>query len=229
MANPFMHALECKWLAILYFSDYLVLAFMSMVETLFPPSKHVFNKIDSLIQTAEMLPGKFDDAMNKLPDQIPIVDWVLIQIISWPNFGISILKHWGFDDAKEKEIVMDVSDSNELPSADQKHQSKEAENATGFMNIKKHDMKGTYKEVLEKGTKENGEKEKENKDGGTMKETQKHVIGDEENGYVKVSKSEENITTTNDPILELFESGWHANTPTEGKENLLASSFSFIG
>ncbi|KAJ0038931.1 hypothetical protein Pint_23693 [Pistacia integerrima] len=233
MANPFMHALEYKWLAILYFSDYLILAFESIFETLFPPSKHVFNKIDELVQTAETLPGKFDEAINKFPGHVPVLDWVLIQIISWLNFGISTLKHWGFENAKEKEIVMDVSNSNELSSA-QKNQSQDAENDTVFMtNIKKHDMKGTYKEALEKGRKENGieknKKEKENKDGGTMKETdQKHAIGDKEIGYAKVSRSEENITA-NDPILELFESGWLTNAARDDKGNWLSRSVSYTG
>ncbi|XP_031268014.1 uncharacterized protein LOC116126468 [Pistacia vera] len=185
MANPFMHALEYKWLAILYFSDYLILAFESIFETLFPPSKHVFNKIDELVQTAETLPGKFDEAINKFPGHVPVLDWVLIQIISWLNFGISTLKHWGFENAKEKEIVMDVSNSNELSSA-QKHQSQEAENDTVFMtNIKKHDMK-------------------------------------------EVSRSEENITA-NDPILELFESGWLTNAARDDKGNWLSRSVSYTG
>ncbi|KAM7487160.1 hypothetical protein LguiB_024644 [Lonicera macranthoides] len=112
---PFIYALQDQWLAILSFADDRILAVVSTVETLFPPSTRLFNKIDKLVHVAESLPGKFDDAMNKFPvimHKVPFIDWTLAHVISWINFWIIALTQWGSDNMKEKEIRIDKSCDN---------------------------------------------------------------------------------------------------------------------
>lgn len=112
---PFIYALQDQWLAILSCADDRILAVVSAVETLFPPSTRLFNKIDKLVQVAESLPGKFDDAMNKFPviiHKVPLIEWTLAHVISWLNFWIIALTQWGSDNMKEKEIRVDKNCDN---------------------------------------------------------------------------------------------------------------------
>ncbi|KAF2325754.1 hypothetical protein GH714_035790 [Hevea brasiliensis] len=93
--------------------DDRIFALESVAEAIFPPSRFAFDKIDELVHVAEILPGKFDEAINNFPTvihQIPLVDWVLLLAISCLNFFVSRLTEWG--NAQEKEIVMDMN-SNE--------------------------------------------------------------------------------------------------------------------
>jgi hypothetical protein len=104
---------EYLFLAILSFvDDHIILALERKVEAIFPPSKYVFNKVDKLVQIVETLPAKFDFAASKLPiifHQIPILDWALSCAISWLNFWLSILTHWGSGTTHEKEIMVDIN------------------------------------------------------------------------------------------------------------------------
>ncbi|KAA8533285.1 hypothetical protein F0562_033182 [Nyssa sinensis] len=117
-ACPIISAMRCQWLAILSFVDDQILAVENMVETLFPPSSHLFNKIDEIVHTAETLPGKVDDAVNKFPmiiHQFRFLDWALVHVISWLKFLISTLTHWGVNNTREKEIMIDINKESELP------------------------------------------------------------------------------------------------------------------
>ncbi|KAK3040818.1 hypothetical protein RJ639_029162 [Escallonia herrerae] len=109
---PSMYALQCQWLAVLSFADDQILSIEGTIETLFPPSTHLFNKIDKLVHDAEALPDKFDDAMNKFPviiHQAPFLDWALAYLISWLNLLITTLTHWGSKSTWEKEIMIDTN------------------------------------------------------------------------------------------------------------------------
>ncbi|KAJ9169354.1 hypothetical protein P3X46_017558 [Hevea brasiliensis] len=112
-ACPLVYALQYYLLIIFSFLDDRIFALESVAEAIFPPSRFAFDKIDELVHVAEILPGKFDEAINNFPTvihQIPLVDWVLLLAISCLNFFVSRLTEWG--NAQEKEIVMDMN-SNE--------------------------------------------------------------------------------------------------------------------
>ncbi|KAK7847781.1 hypothetical protein CFP56_006256 [Quercus suber] len=64
-AGPLAYAMQYHWLTILSFADDQILAVENMIEKVFPPSNHVFNKIDYLVQVAETLPEKFDTSIQK--------------------------------------------------------------------------------------------------------------------------------------------------------------------
>uniref|UniRef100_A0A5B6YV77 Uncharacterized protein n=1 Tax=Davidia involucrata TaxID=16924 RepID=A0A5B6YV77_DAVIN len=212
-ASPIIYAMQYQWLAVLSFVDDHILAVENMVETLFPPSAHLFNKIDELVHTAETLPGKVDDAVNKFPmiiHQFPFFNWALVHLISWLKCLISTLTHWGSNNTREKEIMIDINCNNvkknqnqltihialhvessthdgcEKSLSDSSHSQDETKTILGRTVKLKPDinMKCIYKENgVEKGTKDNLED-------GAMEEFPK-------------------ATVSEDAILELFEASWH--------------------
>ncbi|KAK2993188.1 hypothetical protein RJ640_030812 [Escallonia rubra] len=109
---PSIYTLQCQWLAVLSFADDQILTIEGTIETLFPPSTRLFNKIDKLVHDAEALPDKFDDAMHKFPviiHQVPFLDWALAYLISWLNLLITTLTHWGSKNTWEREITIDIN------------------------------------------------------------------------------------------------------------------------
>ncbi|GLU06188.1 hypothetical protein SLE2022_232400 [Rubroshorea leprosula] len=187
--SPLLCTLQYQLLAVFAFADYYILAFETKAETIFRPSKHMFDEIDKLIKTVETLPENVDNALKKFPvitQQVPLLDWVLVHIISWLNFLISIVTHWESSSTKEKEIVVDKGYSQ------RKHDSEHPKKGSSIRV-----PKGTYKEVLEKGTKRKG--------GG----------GD------TIVRNRDAI------VLELFESGWLMKSPSKGTENKLSRSISY--
>lgn len=189
-ASPLVYALQYQWLAILSFTDDCILAVENVMEKIFPPSTYVFNRIDCLVQIIETFPEKFDDALDKAPEILHLVgfDCALVQIVSWLNFLIATLTHWESGSAREKDIMVDEPETD----------SKTVDS-------------GTYEEeVVEKGTKENVEKKS-----GELEEVEKMDQKNEEItnvGKEETGKGDENAEKSNeDPILELFESGWLMN------------------
>ncbi|KAL2519697.1 Uncharacterized protein Adt_15944 [Abeliophyllum distichum] len=120
-ALPLIYAMQYQWLVSLSFIDDRVLAIENIVEFIFPPSKRLFNKIDDLVCTAECLPEKFDRVLNSFPvlmHRFPLLDWVMLRLISWLTFVINALTHWGSkDNTREKEIKIDMN-SSKSESAD---------------------------------------------------------------------------------------------------------------
>lgn len=119
-ALPFASRMQHMGLAILSFTDDHILFLERVAESIFPPSGRVFDKIDMLVYCAEGMPSRFDEALNTLPSvmqQKPFLDWVVMYIVWWLKFLISILIHWGLRNAKEKEIVIDLnSNTGNTPS-----------------------------------------------------------------------------------------------------------------
>lgn len=112
---PFIYSMQYQWLAILSFADDHILTLENMLETIFPPSVHLFNGIDKLVYNAECLPRRFDDALNTFPKivhQLPFLDCVVMHLISWLNFLISTLMHWGSKSMQEKDIMIDTRCNN---------------------------------------------------------------------------------------------------------------------
>lgn len=165
-AGPVVYALQYQLLVTLSFGDDLILAIEKRVETIFPPSKHVFNTTDKLIEITETLPQKFDDAIKEFPmiiHQYSLLDWAVNLVISWLNYWISMLMHWEFEHAKEKEIRVDTHRNecnNESPSANQPVESSRPSTAqsskSDIDNVNVTDKQEvTYKEaLLEKRKKE---------------------------------------------------------------------------
>ncbi|XP_054788085.1 uncharacterized protein LOC129297200 isoform X2 [Prosopis cineraria] len=130
-ANPIIYAVQCEWLAILSFLDDQFLVVQKIIETMFPPSSHLFVKNDDLVLVIMSLPEKFDDALTKLPEiihQFPGLECVLLYLISWLNFLVSILIRCVLDKSKIKEITIDkntICPTNDLERTDNDESNKE--------------------------------------------------------------------------------------------------------
>uniref|UniRef100_A0A7N2LAD8 Uncharacterized protein n=1 Tax=Quercus lobata TaxID=97700 RepID=A0A7N2LAD8_QUELO len=241
--GPLAYAMQYQWLAILSFADDQILAVENMIEKFFPPSNHVFNKIDYLVQVAETLPEKFDYAYDKIPTIVHQFrfDCALVQVIFLLNFFITKLSHWENGSAREKEIIVDINcekQNNEQAFVDEAQKpekfqanvdSEKKESLPPNSEIPQAETetvdkavgvtKGTYKEVLEKGTKEE------------KKAGEEHIEKMEKNEKINVDKEEaekgeehnedeSNQSLLNDdPIIELFESAWLMNPGSGAKRN----------
>ncbi|KAI3467682.1 hypothetical protein Pfo_024345 [Paulownia fortunei] len=125
---PFVYSMLHQWLALLSFMDDHILSVECMIEMVFPPSTHLFDKIDGLVCSAEVLPEQLDDVFRKFPlmmHQFPFLDWVLVHLISLLNCLLSILTHWGSKNAREKEITIDVN-CNDIPICKSESEEKAA-------------------------------------------------------------------------------------------------------
>ncbi|KAJ6431330.1 hypothetical protein OIU84_018754 [Salix udensis] len=232
---------ESIFLAILSFvDDHIILALERKVEAIFPPSKYAFNEVDKLVQIVETLPAKIDFAVGKLPvifHQIPFLDWAHSCAISWLNFWLSILTHWGSRTTHEKEIVVDINcnDSSDVQTnvqeADKNIVEFQDETKGMFQSLclqhqprKPRQVVRTVRDAPVKQPVLKGEKNE------SMKA--KECIADEETEEASASKEEtgeggdhtaameddpvdlpEDKTPESigkeDPILALFESAWH--------------------
>ncbi|XVF02728.1 hypothetical protein REPUB_Repub04eG0199200 [Reevesia pubescens] len=242
LVSYLVYALQYIWLIIFFYVDDCILALENAVESVFPPSRHVFNKVDEIVQTIETLPGKFDDVLDKfhvIMEQVSLLDWVLGQAISWLKFLTSTLTHWDSGNRNEKEIVVDTgyNESNGVSAVATDHESKlpkESPSHVGLDNKETFPLvsekpkteakkvgwivnpsaeRGTYKEVLESGKGEKLEKKEEKKDAKTDENP-------EDVDIVKIEAEDESSTSDgvalkNDSILELFDSGWLMKTPVK--------------
>lgn len=231
LATPFIHAIQCQWLAFLSFVDNQILAIENIVETRFPPSTHAFNKLEDLLLMIEIFPQKFENGLNKFPialHRVPFLDWALTRLISWLTFLIPTLidcgSDWG-DGPREREIMVDTNCKES--AVDTKHMESpppgESENIDKFPPISSPrqeteaigmtvnnsvNMKCTYKEVLERGI----EKITEHKD-EFKEENYKGIVGKEEkqNLEKRSVKAKTEDIVKKDSILELFDASWHMN------------------
>ncbi|XWS69213.1 hypothetical protein CRYUN_Cryun04dG0160300 [Craigia yunnanensis] len=237
-----VYALQHIWLAIFFYVDDCILALENAVEIVFPPSRHVFNKVDEVVQIIETLPVKLDDVLDKFPvmiEQVPLLDWALGQAISWLKVLTSILTHWGTGNTTEKEIAVDTgyNENNGVPVAATDHEAKRPTESPSQVSLNKKDAfpsvtekpkteaekvgeiakrrpaKGTYKEVLEKGKTENIE----------QKEAKRDAKKDENPDGTDILKIEaedesskrDGIALKKNSILELFDSGWLIFSPVK--------------
>lgn len=245
LASPIVYAMQYQWLAVLCFADDHILVVENMIERQFPPSKSVFDKIDDLLGVTETIPDKFDYAVTKFPTiihQFPFLDWALIRLISLLNFFISTLTYWGSQNTKEKEIVVDVScnDHNHnsafhitgspIHAGESQKKgdfppiagSQTYETVIGCVNVNPDSV--TYKDVLEKGTKEdmdNKEKAKVNNSNNPKNET---LVQDETGKIEEQGSDELDENISNDPLLGLFESGWLMKSGTSFRDGSLSRS-----
>lgn len=88
----------------------------NFIESKFPSSRYVFDRLDNMARVSETLPEIFDDVMRKFPvllHKVPFLEWIVICVIEWMNFVVGVLCGWGMEgDVKEKDInVVDESSS----------------------------------------------------------------------------------------------------------------------
>ncbi|GAB4840584.1 hypothetical protein Ancab_021353 [Ancistrocladus abbreviatus] len=222
-ANPLIYVMQYQWLVVLAFADDHIIAIEKMIEACFPSSSYVFNKVDNMVFIVETLPAKFDDAMSKLPSlvhQVPHLDWALLYANKWFEFLVSALPVWGWNSAKEKDIMVDSRCKDKTKGISISGTST-PENIPEEDEAKKVDLtKGhTYKEALNKGVKKNAKRQYQ-----MAEKTQKGKDGVEKGGKGEGKSANniyDNIVKDEDPILELFELGWQ--TPKNGQIGALIS------
>ncbi|KAF3431075.1 hypothetical protein FNV43_RR25805 [Rhamnella rubrinervis] len=252
LASPIVHVMQFQCLAVLCFADDHILVVENMIERHFPPSKSVFDKIDDLVRVTETLPAKFDYAVNRFPTiihQFPFLDWALVHLISLLNFFISTLTHWGSQNTREKEIMVDTNCNNHNRNSalvDKLQRTTESpvhaagsakkgdfppisetqpdKTVTACMNVKPDSTKGTYKDVLEKGTKEETDFKEETKMNSNNPKNDTAIQEETEKGEEQSSDELDENICKDDPILELFESGWLMKPGTSFRDGSLSRS-----
>ncbi|XP_027343270.1 uncharacterized protein LOC113855840 [Abrus precatorius] len=231
-ATPLIYALQYQLLAILSFIDDQILAIEKITEKLFPPSRHVFDKVDEIVLMILFLPEKFNGLVNKFPTiihQVPFLEWALTLVISRLNSLVSTLNHWGQENSRVNEKTIGV-DRNSNESSSERYLPINSSNDVNSENLENfppitsevehkaaHDVavsshiKGSYKEALERGKEENPREKMENEcesekemDEGECEGREKIEAYDTIMKY-QVGGSEK---IKDDPLLELFESAW---------------------
>lgn len=104
---PLVYAIQYQCLAILCFADDWILEFEKLAERIFPPLTLLFDKVDAIVSTAEIILERFDDALNnRCPVNLhraSFIEWAFSKIV------------WGLDlnrKEEEKEIMMDMNSSS---------------------------------------------------------------------------------------------------------------------
>ncbi|XP_057776935.1 uncharacterized protein LOC130995598 [Salvia miltiorrhiza] len=120
----FVHSTLHRCLGLLIVIDDQILLIECKIEAIFPRSAPLFDGIDGLVRHAEALPERLDDAVRKFPNVIhkfPLLDWVIVHLISWLSFLLSILVNVGSKSAREKEITIDVNCKSQDKSNAKEH------------------------------------------------------------------------------------------------------------
>ncbi|XP_052187011.1 uncharacterized protein LOC127797869 isoform X2 [Diospyros lotus] len=226
---PIVRAMQCQWLAVLSFADDHILAVEKLIETLFPPSARLFDKIDEFVHTAETVPAKFDEAVSKFPlliHRVPVLDWAFTCLIAWLNFLIYALTHWRLDYTREKEIKVDTN-SNNLKEEEEDHRPSESTADAHSADKKKRQprksdsckdvRKRSYKEMLEKGMKESAEEEED----GILEESSSAFTRKQNEGEFIEGLGNEH------PLLQLFDTSWHMKPVKVSNGNVMFRSASY--
>ncbi|KAF2292871.1 hypothetical protein GH714_029529 [Hevea brasiliensis] len=149
--------------------DDRIFALESVAEAIFPPSRFAFDKIDELVHVAEILPGKFDEAINNFP--------TIDRMGKCPGKEI-VMDMNSNERSNESTVVHEESaqktESQSLDRNEIKDVARAREGYTYKDALEKQAKvtKGTYKDALEKGTKkeENRQWGKDTRDFGGGKE-----------------------------------------------------------
>ncbi|KAI6692158.1 hypothetical protein NL676_019868 [Syzygium grande] len=250
--SPLACAVQYQCLSMLSFADSTILAAEEVIEKVFPTSSYVFDKIDELVQLTEALPEKVDDIINKVPGfihQFPFLDWVVVHVILWSTFWVSIITHWESGTAREKEIPVNanrneccdrsacLADAN-YPADLEPHFDgrktgqfspvSEAGGETRSTAAEAHE-KGSYKEILEKGMKESYKEVLEKGRKEEVEEGKKDSL-EGDNKLIDAKPEDDGQRgeeSADDPILELFESAWLKKPARREKGGSIARSISY--
>ncbi|KAI3817474.1 hypothetical protein L1987_11265 [Smallanthus sonchifolius] len=192
----FLYGIEHHGLAILSFLDDHIMVIEYLIETVFPSSTRMFDKIDDMVKASESLPVKFDDFFDhEVPSfmqRVPFLDRVFKK--------------------DEKEIVIDITCHGYRPEP-----KLEPENSFEYENVVKPELLEdekcgkdnvtdtlktvgnlSLKEVIDDMNKENEHMEDAN--GEFLYSARGTSCSTDE---ILQSEDQE------DPIFDLFEAGWH--------------------
>lgn len=216
IALPLVYAIQYQWLEILHFTDDWMLEFEKLAETIFPPLTILFDKIDMIVSTVEIIPEKFDDALNNRPPvslhRASFLEWAFMRII------------WGLDlnrKEEEKEIMMDMNSSSVTESSSSA--AKDANCPAGQeeplpeAGEKTERLSAKDKHIVEfSAIDESGEPVSsaplDDDDDDSCKESAGDVRGKSKTktSGEKIEKNtgEKQRKEAKDPVLELFESKW---------------------
>lgn len=117
--SPIIYALLYQWLAMLSLIDDQILTVQTITEKIIPSSTQVFDKMDGLVHSVEILPENLDRLFPLITHKFPFLDWIVVRLIACLNSILSILTHWGSsssssDQTREKEITIDVMNRNDI-------------------------------------------------------------------------------------------------------------------
>lgn len=101
--------------------DDQILTVQTITEKIIPSSTQVFDKMDGLVHSVEILPENLDRLFPLITHKFPFLDWIVVRLIACLNSILSILTHWGSsssssssDQTREKEITIDVMNRNDI-------------------------------------------------------------------------------------------------------------------
>ncbi|KAL9225567.1 hypothetical protein vseg_001473 [Gypsophila vaccaria] len=200
--SPLVCVIQYQCLSILWFVDSYILFMEKIIETILPFSRQVFNKVDYMIDKVDDFPRKVEHFANNLPviiHRIPPLSWAVMVAIKWLEVFASVLVTRGLESAKEKEIRVDTNcnEENRHKEASESTRNEPIDNQNST-RIVMPTLKCSYKEALEKGVKEDVKSKDIRNDVG------KNILED----VVKSDTVENDDSSHDDPLLDLFESGW---------------------
>ncbi|MCL7035147.1 hypothetical protein MKW94_003099 [Papaver nudicaule] len=184
VGRPIFCTMQNHWLGILSYTDDRILYVENAVENVFPPSRFIFNKIDTLVYVFETLPVKFDSAADKLPavvQRVPYLEWALAQLLLILSFLINTFTDWGVEGANEKEIRIDTNSHDEIATNDRgltgnkemciPNSSGYGTNGNDIVECEENEKenKETYKDILVKRKDVNEEEMNEKKEATSYK------------------------------------------------------------
>ncbi|XP_072990406.1 uncharacterized protein [Typha latifolia] len=218
MTSPIFHPLQLHWLLILSFLDKQIFAIEDITMSIFPPSTYIFRKVDELALLADSLPKVFDDTMDGLLillHQVPLFDWAAGVLGAMLKKCINLMPDW--NPSSVRSITVDVKCEGEERQAVEKLKLAEKMHYRDRDDGKQKKKTGKELREIERRCKEiimeslecmevvenlkqrsGGDRERRRK-GGEQREVS--CLLDER----KSGKREE----VKDPILELFDEGWH--------------------
>ncbi|GJR46876.1 hypothetical protein Tco_1314979 [Tanacetum coccineum] len=196
-----LHVIKQQWLSILSFFDDHILIMEYLIETLFPPSTRLFNKIDDIVKASESLPVKFDDFIDH----------------DFPTFMQRVPFFERVFKKDEREIVIDITCHGYRVEPERSFEYEnlvklEEYNIEKMLNVSHKELK----EVVEKGIEESDDddiKEHlsiEDFSGENLFSARATSSSNTEmlqSDYPSGSNNE--LLQSDDPIFELFEAGWH--------------------
>ncbi|GER56423.1 tRNA 5-methylaminomethyl-2-thiouridinebiosynthesis bifunctional protein MnmC [Striga asiatica] len=166
---PFIHTLLCPFLTILSYLDDHILRLETKVETIFPLSACLFDKIDTLVCRSEALPEQIDGVLAKI---LTRKKEITVDVNSKPNMkscpsnemancevtwksvdGIKIVEDRYF--ASDSPMCSSYLSANSSPVSDCSESEITHLGQTGKAD---RSMSYSYKEMLERGQKEVHEK-----------------------------------------------------------------------
>ncbi|XP_072999968.1 uncharacterized protein [Typha latifolia] len=187
MTIPILHPLLLQWLLVLSFVDDKIQIIEDITMSIFPPSSHIFRKMDELALFAESLPSKFDNFIDRL---IALLHHCFIHLIpSWTT-------------CEERDIVVDIKCDKQNETSAKLHlhggddDDDEQQAKKKVEEEEKRDMERSCSEIIEALDSVASDKEKIDRN-KTQEECKERML--------------------NDPIMELFDEGWHLKRFVEEK------------